>query len=317
MGVGTNLKLNLSFMYKNILIILFALIPILSFSQGKEDEAKAAFLLAEEFYSKSDFRSALGFIEKAKQSLGEGNCKILYLEILIRNEMYKSDKTQYGPLMVALVAFQSSKDIDSFNKDKIIEVLKLKMLIDQEMDNKRMADSIALADKEKKDKLWDQIQFKGWPLNVRFNDLMVMKVNHPFFKEKRDTYTVKDHPRVYHMIKNAVYPTGKSIQNVGFYITTLDSVAVIGVDNGVIRYYNRLRYSKGAFEKEALSKSQAEQYISTMVDNYTRSFGFSPIKKDGDYTWTKNNKSLTIRSIIYEYKKTVDLRIYEIISSTL
>jgi hypothetical protein len=105
-------------MFKYLLFVIISLAPYLAFSQINEGEAKAAFLLAEEFYSKSDFKNALGFLEKAKKSLGEGNCKIYYLEILMRNEMYKTDKSQYSYLTQAIGAFQSSKDIDAFNGER-------------------------------------------------------------------------------------------------------------------------------------------------------------------------------------------------------
>ena len=142
-------------MFKYVSFIFILLTPYLALSQTNESEAKAAFLLAEEFYAKSDFKNALGFIEKAKKSLGEGNCKIFYLEILMRNEMYKLDKSQYEPLIGSINSFQSSKDIDAFNREKVFEVLKIKMLVEQEQDNKRIADSLALSEKIRNEKKFD------------------------------------------------------------------------------------------------------------------------------------------------------------------
>ena len=312
-------------MLRNNIFILLMIAPFLTRSQVNVDEAMAAFLLAEEFYAKSDYNSSLGFIEKSKKSFGGGNCKIYYLEVLIRNEIYRTNKNQYEPLMAAISAFQSSKDIETFNREKVIEIIKLKMLLSQEEDNKKMADSIALEEKLIKEQLWDRIQFRGWPLNVKFNDLMVMKDRHPFFLGKRDTYTVKDHPRVYHIIKNVVVPNGKTIGELYFSMSSaIDSVAVIGVDNGIIHSYQRLKFSKNYYDKDAFSKVQAYEYIKNLLDRYSQQLGFTPYKivkvespysKVTDYVWTKNEKNLFIRTFIYEMKKTVTLQIYEMISS--
>lgn len=306
-------------MLRKIFLVLITVTPLFTRAQVNEDEAMAAFLLAEEFYAKSDYTSSLGFIEKAKKSFGGGNCKIYYLEVLIRNEIYRSNKNQYEPLMAAIRAFQSSKDLETFNREKVIEVIKLKMLLSQEVENKKMADSMAEAEKIKKEQLWERVQFRGWPLNVKFNDLMVMKVSHPFFKGKRDTHKLKDHPRVYYMINNAVTPYGKNIETTSFAISpsTLDSVAVIGVDNGIIKSYHRLKFSRDAFGKDAFTEAQAEQYISNIIDKSSRDFGFPPVKKGKTYTWTKNNKSYIIDCSMYVYKKTVSLTMQEIIISHL
>ena len=65
----------------------------------------------------------------------------------MRNEIYKLDKTQYEPLIGAINSFQSSKDIDAFIREKVFEIVKIKMLVEQEQDNKRIADSLALSEK--------------------------------------------------------------------------------------------------------------------------------------------------------------------------
>jgi hypothetical protein len=311
-------------MFKYLLFVIISLAPYLAFSQINEGEAKAAFLLAEEFYSKSDFKNALGFLEKAKKSLGEGNCKIYYLEILMRNEMYKTDKSQYSYLTQAIGAFQSSKDIDAFNGEKIIEVLKIKMLIAQEQDNKRTSDSLSLAEKLRKEKIFNEYNFRGWTLNVPFNEIKTSKASHPFFLKKLDEKEIERNGRTYYYNDKIVYWFGRKELSYFFINNGIkDSVAAIAVGtDGLVKRYVRLKLFKPSYEKNAFTKEQADQYMKSMIDSYSRSFGFEPVKITAtlnnfystiDYKWEKNNKWLTIRSMIYYMKKEVDMQVHEII----
>ena len=311
-------------MSKLLIVIIIGLLPYFAISQTNVGEAKAAFLLAEEFYAKSDFKNALGFIDKAKKSLGEGNCKIYYLEILMRNEMYKSDKTQYGMLMQAIGAFQSSKDIDAFNEEKVIEILKIKMLLAQEQDNKRITDSISLSEKLRKEKNFNEYKFTGWTLNVPFNEIKSSKSSHPFFSKKLDQHEIKEVGRTYHYNDKIVTWFGRK-EAAYFSINNgiKDSVAAIAVGNdGLVKRYIRLKLSKPYYEKNAFTKEQADEYMKSMIESYSRSLGFEPEKKTStlndvyittDYTWKKNDKWLTIRSMIYYMKKEVDMQLHEII----
>lgn len=311
-------------MSKFLIVIIIGLLPYLAISQTNEGEAKAAFLLAEEFYAKSDFKNALGFIDKAKKSLGEGNCKIYYLEILMRNEMYKFDKTQYVLLMQAIGAFQSSKDINAFNEEKVIEVLKIKMLLAQEQDNKRIADSISLSEKIRKEKNFNEYNFRGWTLNVPFNEIKSSKENHPFFSKKLDRNEIKETGRTYHYNDKMVSWFGRK-ESSWFFINNgiKDSVAAIAVGtDGIVKRYVRLKLVKPYYEKNAFTKEQADEYMKSMIDSYSRSLGFEPEKRTTtlnnvysttDYTWRKNNKWITIRSMIYYLRKEVDFHVHETI----
>ena len=133
--------------------------------------------------------TALQFIEKAKTNLGGGNCKIYYLEILIRNDIFKSNKEQYNELQKAIVAFQTSRNFDTFNSEKILEVLQLKLLISKEHEKHKYSDSNQLEKEKDLDEKFSHIGFEGWLLNVRFDELKVMKSTHPFFMSKISSYT--------------------------------------------------------------------------------------------------------------------------------
>jgi len=311
-------------MFKYLLFVVISLSPYLAFSQINEGEAKAAFLLAEEFYSKSDFKNALGFIDKAKKSLGGGICKIYYLEILMRNEMYKSDKSQYSYLTQAIDAFQSSKDIDAFNGEKIIEILKIKMLIAQEQDHTRTADSLSLVEKLRKERNFNEYNFTGWTLNVPFSDVKTQKIGHPFFSKKLDNYEFKEMGRIYHYNDNIVKWFGKK-ENAWFftYGGIKDSVVAIAVGtDGHVKRYVRLKFNKSYYDKDAFTNEQANEYMKSLINNYSRSLGFEPEKITYTlnkvylttvYTWAKNKKRIQIVSMIYDYRNKADFHVHEII----
>ena len=313
-------------MFKYVSFIFILLTPYLALSQTNESEAKAAFLLAEEFYAKSDFKNALGFIEKAKKSLGEGNCKIYYLEILMRNEMYRLDKTQYESLLGALNSFQSSKDIDAFNREKVFEVLKIKMLVEQERDNKRIADSLAVAEKIRNEKKFDEYISRGWPLNVSFENLKKIKANHPFFLKKLEQHEVKGVGRTYYYNEKTLNWTGKK-DNPYFYINnvTKDSVAAIAVgEDGLVKRYVRHKLRKSGYERDAFTHEQADIYMKNLIDAYTKGLGFEPkiftinetptpgTVSITTYVWQKNDKRVTIQSIIYYLKNVVDIEVQQV-----
>lgn len=98
-------------------------------AQTNEAEAKAAYLLAEESYSKGDQKSALRYIESAKKSLGGTNSKLIYLQIQIEQELVKNNQVSTDSLLALISRFEKLPDYKSFNEDKVLEVLKIKLAL--------------------------------------------------------------------------------------------------------------------------------------------------------------------------------------------
>lgn len=103
---------------KKALLILILCTTALPLYAQSSTEAKAAYLLAEESYSKADLKSALIYLGQASESLGEANAKILYLTIIIQQELAKTEKGYLQKLDSSITAFLQAPDVDSFNEEK-------------------------------------------------------------------------------------------------------------------------------------------------------------------------------------------------------
>jgi hypothetical protein len=102
-------------------------------AQNKEMEAKAAYLLAEESYGRGEYQNTLNYLDAAQQSLGAANSKILFLKIQALSEISKTNKAVQQQLLTAIEQFQNAPDFANFNEEKILEVVKLKMVLTAEM----------------------------------------------------------------------------------------------------------------------------------------------------------------------------------------
>ena len=161
---------------RTIFILLYLTLFIHpSFSQVNDAEARAAYLLAEENYEKSDYSTALQYLESAKKNLTRVNCKILYLQIQIEKEIYnrdlkivvdailslrgntkfdgkysKAEQSKYfikkqENILAIIEEFQNAPDIEFSDEEKKIEILKVNLEIKQELEKAK----IWLTSKEK------------------------------------------------------------------------------------------------------------------------------------------------------------------------
>ncbi len=116
-------------MQKGCLFFLLLLFFGQGYGQVNETEAKAAFILAEEYFAKANYPLALTFLKNGKTSLGKANAKFLYLQIQIENELAKTQKNYKDSLVKTITAFQSSPDIKNFNEEQVLQVVKLKLTL--------------------------------------------------------------------------------------------------------------------------------------------------------------------------------------------
>lgn len=114
------------------LVGLLVIAGYISHAQKSEVEAKAAYLLAEEFYGKGDYKAALNYLQQVKVSLGGSNCKILYLEIMATRELYTKDPGLADKVLPLITEFEKSPDYANFNEEKSLEITKLKLLMKAE-----------------------------------------------------------------------------------------------------------------------------------------------------------------------------------------
>jgi|GEM_PF-2580111 len=126
-----------------------------TYAQNNANEAKAAYLLAEESYSKGDYKTALDYLQQVKTALGSANCKILYLQIIITKEVNAKNPRASEVLLPLIAEFEQSPDFKDYNEEKILEITKIKMAMKNEQKalkekddrEKAIKDSAALADK--------------------------------------------------------------------------------------------------------------------------------------------------------------------------
>lgn len=113
---------------------LFFSIVFLSFvnvssAQTAVAEVKAAYLLAEEAYASNDYKNALDYLEQCKSKMGRPNSKILYLQIMSEIELANNDPAYYDKALATIGAFEKAPDIEQFNEEKTLEVMKTKLRI--------------------------------------------------------------------------------------------------------------------------------------------------------------------------------------------
>lgn len=271
---------------KNVLFVCLILVFVQPlYSQVNETEAKAAYMLAEENYGKGNYPVALTFLKNAKAKLGGANCKILYLQIQIESELAKTQRNYQDSLLKTIMAFQTSPDIKEFNEDKVLEVVKMKMEMEQkgieekELKEKRAADSVS------REKLFKDFSItQGWELGQTLEEAEKKHAN--FFRRTSSE-------------KSGLFPglkliSSKDVADVSVYVNA--NKKIIGFRTNI--EYPRLisKYQNYTSGKELKMK---------MVDAYTQMFGFAPVtgyvSPDGlQYIWKKNKKSVIISWMVFK-----------------
>lgn len=264
---------------RTIFILLYLTLFIHpSFSQVNDAEARAAYLLAEEYYGKADYPTALKYIESAKKSLTRTNCKILYLQIYIEKELYNQIEKKLtdeinahsmatlgsekyplaGPIrnlikkkesiLEIIETFQNAPDLKSFNEEKITEILKIKL------DTKRAIEenTLWLTQEEKYENNFRNYGEYNSTLNFKLGQTLEdAKVKNPLFFKKTISGTDNE-CNTCQLIKSEQYPS--------------NSVYIKG--NIIIGFRNELK----EYNKVDLLIAH-ESYLS-LIQKHTTDFGF-------------------------------------------
>lgn len=271
---------------KNLLFVCLMLIfmqPL--YSQVNETEAKAAYMLAEENYGKANYPAALSFLKNAKAKLGGANCKILYLQIQIESELAKTQRNYQDSLLKTITAFQTSPDIKEFNEDKVLEVVKMKMEMEQKGIEEKELNERKATDSAFKEKFFREFSLTtDWEFGQTLEEAEKKHAN--FFRRTSSE-------------KSGLFPglkliSSKDVADVSVYVN--DNKKIIGFRTKI--EYPRLisKYQDYASGKDLKMK---------MVDAYTQLFGFSPVAgyvtPDGlQYIWKKNKKSVILSWMVYK-----------------
>lgn len=274
------------------------------YAQKNTNEAKAAYLLAEESYGKGDYKGALDFLQQVRTSLGSANCKILYLQVMTVRELYAKDSSGAEKTLAVINEFEKASDYASFNEEKVLEITKLKLALKAEAKAIKDKRDTEVAAKAALDKAFnDEFNALGpWGLSMEELDsaLPALKVKEWKQVEKYTTY----------MAPGVVFDR-KWAARTGSYIRQEDTTSYKGkimsvsfLKDKVYRYQTFLIYYDG---KEDGGDQYLEAY--NLFYQYGKKLGLEPtFSAEGDllkHTWVHDNKVITLELIYRAGKKTV------------
>lgn len=292
-----------------------AFCAVISTSAQNQNEAKAAYLLAEEFYAKGDYSNTLKFLDITESNLGSTNCKILYLKIITLSEVGKKEDNIEAQLQ-SITQFEQSPDYPDFNAEKRLEVSKIKLLLMEEFkkidDAKKRENEIRLAreramsiPKEKFDEVFKKILGDLPPIGSDYQTLVNLKKSQG--KSKKDLAAEVQ-------VDNA---TGIGI----IYFEENQPSFSAGIINSKISFYKKNYYVHIGKAKGELRDVKLKE-ISQIIE---QNIGISPTvidykdldyykNKDIDfqvYQWQIGDKVITISSnaieVLGEFHTSVDL----------
>jgi hypothetical protein len=294
-------------MYKILLFLsLFLIVSISAKSQTNANEAKAAFLLAEESYGKAEYKEALNYLDQAKKSFGAANSKMLYLQIQIQLELLKTDKSYHDKLITTIADFESAPDYKDFNEEKTLEVTKAKLKLknDQQRDAQQILE--AATKRENGRKVFLDFTIKGWPVNITLTDLQVKYKQDSLFtnglKDMKDTKynAVFYYPSKYKFWK---WPNFR-IPFKDTYFVRKPGMYGILTKNGIVKGYASIELEHDDRDKaKGLSYDSASKEFETLLAEYTELFDMQPkhvaqpstdYYQNEDYVWELGDKRIIL-----------------------
>ncbi len=234
------------------LLVVFTGMNRVSYAQTNSLEAKAAYLLAEESYGKGNMRAALDYLNEAAAKLGTANAKILYLKIMALKEISLKSPAFEKQLDSAITAFERAPDIDGFNEEKTLEIIKIKL---ERKQQKNMGDQLEQA-------LLAYQANSGWVIGMRADSLQ---------KLRPDLFI--DQPGKYYVYKMAVNQSmsllyhyqNPNLQNLSEIVTIKDG-----------RISNHMRYHYNYPDSETANFSKSAQAQVKILEDLKNTFGYVP-----------------------------------------
>jgi|GEM_PF-2192573 len=277
------------------LIAVLLLFNLSARSQTNATEAKAAYLLAEESYAKSDYSATLKYLESAKKSLGAANSKILYLQIQAEAEMAKTNSKLTSKVLQTIANFEAAPDVKSFNEEKVLEVLKMKLAL--------KAKNEELAEKEKKEadvvakgrQNFENLTYPNWPFQTSFTQLKISHKDSILFEKKPKERFEKETGLTLYSIPAASFSGSSVVPD------TYSGNNIFGVlaKADTVKGYRRVRYY--ANQQTGVNYNDAGKLIKGYIQGVTDALYEKPVFKAesenanyDQYTWTYGNKTFTI-----------------------
>ena len=241
-------------------------------------EAKAAYLLAEEKYGKGDMKATLEYLDEAAAKLGSANAKILYLKIMAQRELANKDQRYLAKLDSTINLFQNSPDAKTFNEDKALEIMKLKLELKRELARIPSAkDAAAMA--AAGIKLYES-EHPDWPLGAPIK-------------------TIKDqHGNLFKIFTAVNNSQGTSYVNVD----ATSGTSVFSFRNGRLFRYQEKYFD---YKNDDLEHTKGKAALIPVLETFRKKFGYLPIPQILDqpqnsklysesYLWKDGDKTVTL-----------------------
>ena len=279
---------------KYLFFLLFMFCSLLTQAQSKDLQAKAAYMLAEESYGKGEYQSAINYLKTASENLGAPNSKILFLQIQAYAELYKTNKAFQQQLLGSIESFQAARDVKNFNEDKVLEVVKMKMALKNEIEKELAAKKAKEQQEQKKTKRFEDYSYPNWPLGVTLEELAVMNKDSVFFQGKvKDKKQNGSQYTKHHQGGISFHPFYNIPETkIGNHVFA----AFTNNDGRVVSYLKQIYYKSSKLKDSGFEVSRAE--ILRMIARQSELLGPPNIKgrapgqTTGNYYWMHNTKEI-------------------------
>jgi hypothetical protein len=253
-------------MKKLLCIISFVLMLNSVHAQSASAEAKAAYLLAEEEFSGGKYADAIAYLDDATVKLGNANAKILYLKIMALRELALQDEEKLEPLKKAITAFEKAPDFSSFNEEKQLEVMKLKLKLSKDGTLGKSVSALEAS-------VYSRLGISGWQVGVKLED---MKTAHPDYFSRATRTPMGDTMEVYMII---------SEQNFGVVVKK-------GMVFAISKALNANEADDASFSKGYALFNELKNYLGGSPEEKVTNYSYtSTPAKYGGFKWV--TKSLT------------------------
>jgi hypothetical protein len=246
-----------------------AALPVVS--QANSLEARAAYSLAEESYTKGDMRLAIQYLDEAVSKLGVANAKIQYLKVMALKALVAKDIRYAAELDAAIDGFEKAPDNAGFNEEKVLEVMKIKLERRRQKNiGAELEKGIAAVQQE-----------TGWFLGMESDSLILM--HKELFDKHFQTYPSK---------KGKLAADGYEILQQGD-----GAFEMITLKKGVLQTYTRMFFSG-----DDKGYARLRERSPAIIDHYRQLFGSLPALDKKTTTTPSGNSNIIVNTYTYKWK---------------
>ena len=277
-----------------------------SYAQNNTNEAKAAYMLAEESYAKGDYKTALDYLQQVKTALGSTNCKVLYLQIIVTKELNAKNPNVSELILPLITEFEQAPDYKDFNEDKTLEITKIKLEMKRQQQALKEKNDKERAAREAEDlvnKAFDKISYRYPPLDFTIDQLNAARpeLNVKKWKANKTYSSVLVPSFMDYDFPKERYPFGRVDKGVDYknQVVSLQYLSSGGTQK-IFSYVGILVYTDKDVNPESAVAALAE--ADAIIERYTKELGKPVIAADEDkkdahftvYRWETKDRRLDV-----------------------